>query len=369
MEATGERFLPGGDSGQIAYEHYQRYLFARAAVRGRRVLDLASGEGYGSWLLARDAALVVGLDRDPAAVRHAASKYFAPNLRFVAAEGTRIPVGDGQVDVFACFETIEHLGSPEELACEARRVLGSAGLLLVSTPNRPVYSETPGLANAFHRHELDREEFEALLRRHFRHVVLYGQRLLCGASLWNLSDDPGLQRTTEIELEVVPGEPWPADEVRPFLREPLYFLALASDAPIPEALLWRTVLLNDRARLILGEVQANRVQLHAREEGAARERARLLAEVRALEAHAAGLAGQVAAARAETDLARADAARAREETEARAAEAREAREALRALEESPELAELSRLRDTLARLLPQDSRRRIAFERLVRFLR
>lgn len=362
MEATGERFLPGGDGGQIAYEHYQRYLFARAAVRGRQVLDLASGEGYGSWLLARDAAMVLGLDRDPVAVRHATSKYFAPNLRFAAAEGTRIPVGDGRIDVFACFETIEHLGDPEALTSEARRVLGTSGLLMVSTPNRPAYSETPGLSNDFHLCELDQGEFEALLRRHFRHVVLYGQRLLCGASLWNLSDDPGLERTREIELEVLPGEPWPAEEIGPFLHEPLYFLALASDAPIPEALLWRTVLLNDRARLILCEVQANRVQLRAREEADARERARLLGEVRALEADLAALSGRLAAAEAETARARADA-------EARAAEAREARRSLQALEESPELAELSQLRDVLARFLPRDSRRRIAFQRLARFLR
>ena len=49
-EFTGERFMPGC-SGEIAYEHWHRYAFARRFVGGKRVLDAACGEGYGSALL------------------------------------------------------------------------------------------------------------------------------------------------------------------------------------------------------------------------------------------------------------------------------------------------------------------------------
>src|SRR5437588_594298 len=42
---TGERFLPQC-SGEIAYEHWHRYAFARPLAAGKTVLDVASGEGY-----------------------------------------------------------------------------------------------------------------------------------------------------------------------------------------------------------------------------------------------------------------------------------------------------------------------------------
>ena len=62
MEHTGERFLPEIDGAYISYEHWHRYLFASSFVAGKSVLDVASGEGYGSALLALTAASVVGVD-------------------------------------------------------------------------------------------------------------------------------------------------------------------------------------------------------------------------------------------------------------------------------------------------------------------
>ena len=55
---TGERFTPECER-EIAYEHWHRYAFARSLARGRRVLDAACGEGYGSALLARAGAASV----------------------------------------------------------------------------------------------------------------------------------------------------------------------------------------------------------------------------------------------------------------------------------------------------------------------
>src|SRR5438067_11310347 len=71
IEWTGERCVPWTDDLQVIYEHYHRYAFAARFAAGKRVLDLASGEGYGSALLAATAERVVGLDIDPATVEHA----------------------------------------------------------------------------------------------------------------------------------------------------------------------------------------------------------------------------------------------------------------------------------------------------------
>ena len=67
MEFTGERFVPQCQ-GEIAAEHYHRYFFASGFVAGKRVLDIASGEGYGTHILAQSAAHVTGVDISPEAV-------------------------------------------------------------------------------------------------------------------------------------------------------------------------------------------------------------------------------------------------------------------------------------------------------------
>ena len=73
---TGERFTPE-IKGAIWYEHWHRYSVMLRAARGRRVLDAACGEGYGSWLLAGAAAEVIGIDIDAAAIGHAVARYAA----------------------------------------------------------------------------------------------------------------------------------------------------------------------------------------------------------------------------------------------------------------------------------------------------
>src|SRR2546428_1724949 len=97
LEWTGERFLPWLREATIAYEHIHRYAFAATFVKGKRVLDLASGEGYGSNILAAAASSVIGIDIDENVIRHAAEKYTAPNLSFVCGSITDVP---GQSDHF-----------------------------------------------------------------------------------------------------------------------------------------------------------------------------------------------------------------------------------------------------------------------------
>ena len=64
LEPTGERYLPWLEEASIGYEHLHRYAYATQFVKNKRVLDLASGEGYGSYLLAKTAKSVTGIDID-----------------------------------------------------------------------------------------------------------------------------------------------------------------------------------------------------------------------------------------------------------------------------------------------------------------
>ena len=184
-EFTGERYLPGV-VGEIAYEHCHRYAFARRFVAGRRVLDAACGEGYGSALLANEAQSVIGVDVDPAVVAAASRRYGASaNLQFRAASVTKLPLADASVDVVVSFETIEHLEANDQpvMLAEFDRVLAPDGLLVLSSPNRPEYSDARGYANPFHRFELDRDQLAARLDPGFPARCWFGQRRYLGSAI------------------------------------------------------------------------------------------------------------------------------------------------------------------------------------------
>ena len=186
LEFTGERFVPGTE-GEIAYEHWHRYFFARRFVAGRRVLDVACGEGYGSALLTDTAADVVGIDIDAATIAHAGSKYaHRRNLRFVQGSVIALPIPSASVDAIVSFETIEHVDADEQrqMIAEFARVLAPQGLLVLSSPNRPEYSDARNYANPFHRHELDRDDLARLLDPAFSGQRWYRQRRYFGSSLW-----------------------------------------------------------------------------------------------------------------------------------------------------------------------------------------
>jgi SAM-dependent methyltransferase len=207
---TGERFTPEA-RGAIWYEHWHRYCVALPAVAGRRVLDAACGEGYGSFLLAGAAADVIGVDIDDVAIAHAIGRYAArPNLRFVRGSCDALPLDDASVDRVVSFETIEHLSSQAAMLAEFRRVLAPEGALILSSPNKAVYSGESGTENHFHVHELERGELEAMLRARFPQQHWYGQRALAHSFLWR--EDAGVARAAEfialiadeVEVQQVP---------------------------------------------------------------------------------------------------------------------------------------------------------------------
>ena len=185
---TGERFLPEC-AGEMVYEHWHRYLIARQYVKGLRVLDVASGEGYGSHLLSQAAVSVVGVDLSADAVAHAAVRYPAANLRYVAASCTRIPEPDASVDVIVSFETIEHITEHDAFLREVDRLLVPGGLFIISSPNRPEYSDRTGYKNEFHIKELDRDELKNLLDRHFPAQRWFAQRAAFHSMVWPLDVD------------------------------------------------------------------------------------------------------------------------------------------------------------------------------------
>jgi SAM-dependent methyltransferase len=182
---TGERFTPEV-KGAIWYEHWHRYSVMLPAARGRRVLDAACGEGYGSRLLADTASEVVGIDIDAATIGHAVARYAArSNLRYIQASCATLPLATGSIDLIVSFETIEHLDNQVAMLAEFRRVLAPTGALVISSPNKAVYSGESGGANAFHVRELTHDDLAAMLCAHFPQQSWYGQRVLSHSLIWN----------------------------------------------------------------------------------------------------------------------------------------------------------------------------------------
>ena len=226
---TGERFTPECVR-EIAYEHWHRYAFALPLAHGRRVLDAACGEGFGSALLATTASQVRGLDIDAASIAHARQRYDGRgNLRFDLADVTALDaLADASFDLIVSFETLEHVHAQERMLDGFARLLAPGGVLLVSTPDKRTYTDETGIANPHHVRELYRDEFEALLAARFPAVRLYGQKLAFVSLLRAL--DGGGQGAAESLLD--------GEGVRAALDlPPLYYLAVcARDATALAAL-------------------------------------------------------------------------------------------------------------------------------------
>lgn len=192
---TGERFTPECVR-EMWLEHWHRYAFALHFARGRRVLDAACGEGYGAALLARAGATVTAVDLSGDALTHARARYgHLPGLAFEAGDVANLShLPDGGFDLIVSFETLEHLAAQDAMLAGFRRLLAPGGLLLVSTPDRRVYSDRTGYRNEFHVRELYRDEFEALLARHFGAFRLFGQKLLFQSVLSDLGEKPARAR-------------------------------------------------------------------------------------------------------------------------------------------------------------------------------
>lgn len=219
LDFTGERFLPEV-RGAIFYEHWHRYAAVTPLVTGKRVLDAASGEGYGSFLLAQAAAQVTGVDLAPDAVAHAARRYVRDNLRYVAGSVTALPLPSASVDVVVSFETIEHLEAQAGMLAEFRRVLLPDGVLVISSPNRPVYNEAGGEANHYHVRELDRDELAAALAAGFPQQAWYAQRVIAQSALWAEGASGAPPACLALDGDVPVAATAPA--------APMYFLVIAA---------------------------------------------------------------------------------------------------------------------------------------------
>lgn len=145
------------DISDIQADHVYRYQWAASKMGNDRVLDLGSGCGYGSALLADAGARQVnGFDLSAESVAYAREHYSRPAVIWETADLDGKPIGT-EADSATAFEIIEHLADPKPLLSRLR-----VKRLFASVPNERVVPYSPETA-PFHQRHYTPEQFKDLL--------------------------------------------------------------------------------------------------------------------------------------------------------------------------------------------------------------
>lgn len=171
--------------------HWERYVFAKNYVKDKDIVSLACGTGYGEFYLATEgrAKTVLGVDNSSEAIKYAQNHYQAENLIFKQADAFKNGILDQSADVIISFETIEHINDDNKLLGEFFRILKPGGVLILSTPNKASSFKSllarPAI-NPFHVREYKKRNLENLLKKYFKNVEFFGQRLIFKRSFLRL---------------------------------------------------------------------------------------------------------------------------------------------------------------------------------------
>lgn len=186
MEYTGERFIPDSDGLEIEAEHVHRYKAISNCIKKMNVLDAGCGTGYGSFLMSQYAESVTGMDISSESIEWCNDHYTSQhNLNFIQGSLDVLPFEDSKFDCIVIFEVIEHVDKyiQDQFLKEAKRVLKSNGVLVMSTPNKTIYTDKSGYHNPFHISEFYLNEYKDYLNREFGIVKLFNQSLYLVSSI------------------------------------------------------------------------------------------------------------------------------------------------------------------------------------------
>ncbi len=148
-------------------------LWDRAGPRS--ALDVGCGEGVLTrrWAERLGEGRIVGIDLDDPKLHAEWKRRRRPNLEYRAEEATRLSFADGEFDLAAAIEVLEHVPDPEATLAEMARVADR--WLLASVPREPLWRALnmargaywPSLGNTpGHVNHWSGRSFRALLSRH-----------------------------------------------------------------------------------------------------------------------------------------------------------------------------------------------------------
>jgi 2-polyprenyl-3-methyl-5-hydroxy-6-metoxy-1,4-benzoquinol methylase len=177
---TGNTFDKYGSTNPVVkrlmagFERTLDELWAKASPRS--VLDVGCGEGVltSKWAARLRDGRVVGIDLEDPALQAEWAKRAAPNLEYRVMKAERLPFADGEFELAAAIEVLEHVPDPEHTVAEMARV-ARGGHLLVSVPREPLWRGLNVVRGAYvrdwgntpgHLNHWSRRAFVELLSRH-----------------------------------------------------------------------------------------------------------------------------------------------------------------------------------------------------------
>ena len=112
-----------------------RHFLGRPDLAGLTALDVGCSAGFISDELARAGARTIGADIDVPGVRRA-NERFGQRVTFLCADGSRLPLADGSVDVCVFNHIYEHVVDPDAVMAELHRVVAHDGAVYLGLGNR-----------------------------------------------------------------------------------------------------------------------------------------------------------------------------------------------------------------------------------------
>lgn len=153
---------PAGEMGpeKVAWRHRGRYLTCNLLYRGR-VLELASGCGYGHAIIAQSPWVteLISLEPDFHSCLYAKAHFCHPTKGSIICGRLPQDLPEGSFDTIVMIELFEHLvlEDQEALTPLLHKALAPGGKLIVTTPYAEVDGPNPD--NPYHLYERTRESF------------------------------------------------------------------------------------------------------------------------------------------------------------------------------------------------------------------
>ncbi len=199
------------------FSHMCRYHIARELFRGKRVLDVGCGTGYGAGIMncAGDTN-VTGLDISPEAIKYAEANW-GDRSTFLEASSLEIPFGDEYFDAVTCFELYEHVLEQSKLLREIYRVLRHEARLIISTVNQhhlerrlkafclrqPLPEPGRSATNLYHEREVATRVFVSEIGSIFHIEAIFGQYIPAVRGFFAMIDfrpRKGMRRGTRLSV-------------------------------------------------------------------------------------------------------------------------------------------------------------------------
>ena len=219
-------------SSVMQYEHLHRYRFAKEYVKGRKVLDLASGEGDGDFMLSEDANEVIGMDTDELVIRRASSNNARENLKFIKGSITDVPIkGEKIFDVIVCFRPPQGIEEWDKLMKEVKRLIIDDGIFVASVPNQYFSLDQSNYQPPTHLRGLSIDEFRGLLNRYFENTILYGQKVYPSSNIFPLFG--GIHKTSNYVIEKTEAAFLFTQSER---KQALHFISVSSNGPVKDVI-------------------------------------------------------------------------------------------------------------------------------------